>query len=319
MNKTLLTALLAAVIGSAVTIGVLRFRGSPAPAQPPPSAAPAPPPAAEPSATPPETIPIETPPPAPAAPPKAAARPKTEAPKPAVKPAPEPVAAEEPPADSPSPAPVETDAPARTAPVVAAAAQPASAPTPAEPPAPAPPPEPRRPLTVTIAAGTLVTIRLQQALSSDTNQPGDEFTANLDQPFVVGDLVLAEKGARVAGRVVTAEKSGRVKGLGQLSIKLVSLHTSDGQDLAISTDPFETIAEKSTREDAEKVGIGTVIGAAIGAIAGGGKGAAIGAAAGGGAGAGAVLATRGKPAEIASEARITFRINQPLTVTEKLH
>ena len=61
-----------------------------------------------------------------------------------------------------------------------------------------------------------------------------------------------------------------------------------------------------------------VTGAAIGAIAGGGKGAAIGAGVGGATGAGAVLATRGEEAELASETRLTFRLKNPITITEKL-
>ena len=65
------------------------------------------------------------------------------------------------------------------------------------------------------------------------------------------------------------------------------------------------------RQDAAKVGAGAALGAIIGAIAGGGKGAAIGAGVGGGAGAGDVMATRGKPAALPSETRVTFRLQRP--------
>jgi hypothetical protein len=60
------------------------------------------------------------------------------------------------------------------------------------------------------------------------------------------------------------------------------------------------------------------IGAAIGAIAGGGKGAAIGAGVGGAAGAGTVLGTKGEQAELENETRLTFKLKQPVTLTEKL-
>jgi hypothetical protein len=76
--------------------------------------------------------------------------------------------------------------------------------------------------------------------------------------------------------------------------------------------------EETKGDDAKKVGIGAGVGAIIGAIAGGGKGAAIGAGVGAGAGGGAVAATRGKPAEIASETRLTFRLLDPVEVVEKL-
>ncbi len=110
------------------------------------------------------------------------------------------------------------------------------------------------------------------------------------------------------GQVVESDPGGRVKGRAQLAVQLTSLETVDGTVVPISTDSVVEVAAASKKKDALKVGIGSGIGAAIGAIAGGGKGAAIGAAAGAGAGTGAVLATRGDPATIPSEAVLTFRL-----------
>jgi hypothetical protein len=193
----------------------------------------------------------------------------------------------------------------------------------APPPPPLPPPpqapkEPPKPRTVTLAEGSLLSVRVNEALSTTKNKAGDTFSASLEQPLVVDGLVVAEKGAWVQGRVVEAVESGKVKGLAQLKIELVQLETSDKQRVKLETASFERAAEASTKSDATKVAIGAGIGAAIGAIAGGGKGAAIGAGAGGAAGAGSVLLTRGKPAEIASETRITFRLAKPVALTEKL-
>jgi hypothetical protein len=185
--------------------------------------------------------------------------------------------------------------------------------TAAAPRAPAPPPA----RTVTIPAGTLISARLSETLESDKMHPGDSFLAVLDSPLVVDGLVIAEKGARVEGRVVEVEQAGRVKGRAALGIQLVRFETSDGQRVAIQTETFRKEAEATKREDAAKVGLGAGLGAAIGAIAGGGKGAAIGAAAGGAAGTGAVLATRGKPAVIPVETRIDFRLSNSVTITEK--
>ncbi len=184
---------------------------------------------------------------------------------------------------------------------------------------PEPPKAPeRKPETVTLAAGTSIVVRLNSTLSSDKNESGDTFTGTLDQPIVVNDMVIAERGARVQGKVVSAEKAGRVKGTSQLSIELTSLKTSDGQTVAITTDPFLREGEKSTKSDAAKVGIGAAIGAAIGAIAGGGKGAGVGAATGAGAGTGVVLATRGKPVQIDVETKVPFRLATAVSITEKI-
>jgi hypothetical protein len=215
---------------------------------------------------------------------------------------------------APEPKPEQTPAQPSQPPAAASnvAEQKTPAPTAVPPP---PPPEPRK---VTVAAGTLLSARLAETLDSSRMQLGDTFTANLDQPLVVDGLVIAERGARLEGKVAEIQESGRVSGLAAMAIHLTKLHTSDGQELAIETDLFRKQAPTSRGEDAKKVGIGAGIGAAIGAIAGGGKGAGIGAAVGGAAGAGTAAATRGKPAVIPVETRIDFRLSGPLTVTEKL-
>ena len=56
------------------------------------------------------------------------------------------------------------------------------------------------------------------------------------------------------------------------------------------------------------------LGAAIGAIAGGGKGAAIGAATGAGAGTAGVLLSRGKPLVLSPETVLSFQLTSPVTV-----
>ncbi len=179
---------------------------------------------------------------------------------------------------------------------------------------PAPPPPPR---TVTIESGTLLSARLGETLSTEKVKSGDTFTGTLDKPLVVDGLVIADRGARVEGRVAEAVEAGRVRGVASLSIRLVRLLTSDGQRVDIQTDVFRKEGETSRKADAAKVGGGAALGAIIGAIAGGGKGAAIGAGVGGAAGAGTVAATRGKPAVLPVETRIDFRLSQPVTLTEK--
>ena len=265
----------------------------------------APPPvvAAAPAAVPNPSAPVEAPPPKKAPPvKKVVAKPVTKPAVPDVVPAPlEQAKVELPPPPEPSPAP-------------------AAAPEPPPPPPPPPveiKPEPPQSRSVTIANGTLVTVRLSETISTERSRQGDSFLATLDEPLVVDGLVIAEKGARANGRVVELVEAGRVKGLAHLSLELTSVMLSDGQKAELRTARFEKEGPASKAEDAQKVGIGAVIGAAIGAIAGGGKGAAIGAASGGAAGGGVVAATRGKPAVLPAETKISFRVEQPLTITER--
>ena len=103
-----------------------------------------------------------------------------------------------------------------------------------------------------------------------------------------------------------------------MALELVRLTTADGQRVKLTTESFSKEGERSTKKDAAKIGAAAGIGAAIGAIAGGGKGAAIGAGIGGAAGAGGVMATRGEAAEVKAETRLSFRLREPITITEKL-
>jgi hypothetical protein len=87
----------------------------------------------------------------------------------------------------------------------------------------------------------------------------------------------------------------------------------------VQTAMFEKEGPSSKKKDAGKVAAAAGIGAIIGGIAGGGKGAVIGAGAGGGAAEGGVLLTRGEPAVLPVETRISFRITDAVTLTERLN
>ena len=180
----------------------------------------------------------------------------------------------------------------------------------------APPPAP----SVTLQAGITLPVRLGESLSSEHNQAGDTFTATLDAPLAAGGFVIAEKGARVEGRVIEAHKSSQAKGKATLALELTKLNTSDGQHLDIKTETFRKQgATMATNDQVGIVAAAAGVGAIIGAMAGGGKGAAIGAGAGGAAGGGGVLATRDKAIALPTESKITFRLSAPVTITEQLN
>jgi hypothetical protein len=201
---------------------------------------------------------------------------------------------------------------------------PATADPPAAPPAPEvlevfqPEQASRQPRTVTIANGTELYVSLGEALSSERHRTGDTFVATLDQPLVADDLVIAERGARVEGRVAEALAARRGGGQARLVLELTHVHTADNQRVEIRTDPYQREAERELKNTLTKVAVGAAIGAAIGAAAGGGKGAGIGAAAGGAAGTGAAVAMKGSPVTLPAEARLTFRLAAPVAITERL-
>ncbi len=136
-----------------------------------------------------------------------------------------------------APAPTKSTGATRQDPV--AEASPAAAPPPepaplsaaVPPPAPVPPTAAAltlKPRHVTLETGTTIAVRLDDSVSRTS--AGDSFQASLVEPLVVDGLAIAERGARVTGRV-------RVNPL--LELGLASLSTSDGQRVAISTDPWK--------------------------------------------------------------------------------
>jgi hypothetical protein len=177
----------------------------------------------------------------------------------------------------------------------------------------------RQPHSVTLEPGMSVAIRVNEALSTEHNYTGDTFRATLDSPIIINGFIIAEKGSKVLGRVVNAEKPGRVQGVADLSLALTEINTSDGQRIGIQTSSIDEKGGSNTGRNAGKVAGGAALGAIIGAIAGGGKGAGIGAGIGGAAGAGDVMLTHGKAAVIPNETVLTFRLAEPVTITERLN
>ncbi len=170
------------------------------------------------------------------------------------------------------------------------------------------------PSLLTIPAGTVVIMRLNEPLSSDHNQIGDQFTGVLEQPIVVNGWVVARRGQTVVGQVKSVKKAGRVVGTSQLGVELTNLTLVDGEQAPVLTELWKASGGTSHGADAATIAGGTGLGAAIGAAADWGRGAAIGAGAGAVAGIGAVLLTRGRPTILEPESQLTFRLVDPVKV-----
>ena len=169
----------------------------------------------------------------------------------------------------------------------------------------------RAPEAVTLPANTKLPIRLEHAISSEKNSPGDTFTGWLDGPLTVDGKVVAPAHSMIVGQLMQVKESGRVEGVASLTMVLQRL-VVDGQEYDLETLPLTRVARQTRKKDAAIIGGSAAAGAVIGAIAGGGKGAAIGAGVGGGSGTGYVLATKGAPVAYGPEARFTFFLSQPL-------
>ncbi len=148
----------------------------------------------------------------------------------------------------------------------------------------------RRQRTITIPAGTRITVRMIDSLSSDTAQQGQEFHGSLEYPISVDGRDVIPRGADVVGRVTDAHVGGRLSDPGYVTLELVSVG-SGSQTTAVQTEAYQIKGESHTKSNVTKIGGGAALGAIIGGIAGGGRGAAIGAGAGAAAGTGVAVAT----------------------------
>jgi hypothetical protein len=175
--------------------------------------------------------------------------------------------------------------------------------------------QPTPPETLTLPAGTVVRVRIDEWISTDRNVSGDSFSAVLDQPLVVNGWVVARRGQAETGRVSLVKKGGHGNGSSQLGLDLPDLTLVDGQQLPLQTELFQTSAGSSAGRNAATVGTTTGIGAVIGAIAGVGTGAAIGAGVGATAGIAGVMSTPGKPTVISPETVLSFRLQSPVTIS----
>jgi hypothetical protein len=205
--------------------------------------------------------------------------------------------------------PVEVSAPQPPAPAdtAAAAAPVESAPAPP----PAPPPQPRQ---VELPAGTAVRVQMIDPIDSDKNHPGDQFHASVASPIVINGDVIVPAGVDIYVRLEDASSAGRLAGRSELGVVLSRLDFQ-GKSYSLETTEVTQTGSSRGKSTAVKIGGGAAIGAALGAIIGGGKGAAIGAGVGGAGGTAAAAATKGQQVHIASEAKLDFTLQQPVTLT----
>jgi len=197
-----------------------------------------------------------------------------------------------------------------------------AAPTPAATPAPVataapatpPPPPPPPPKPIVVPAGTVLSVRIDQALSSKTSQTGQTFTGTMANPITIGGKVAIPAHSTVSGVVRDSKKAGKFKGGASLALTLTSI-VVNGQHHNIATDDAAQETKGKGKRTAGLMIGGAGAGAAIGGLAGGGKGAAIGALAGVTAGTiGAATTGNSKDISLPAESVLTFGLTQSLTL-----
>ena len=167
---------------------------------------------------------------------------------------------------------------------------------------------------VTIPAGIDVPVRINHWISSGDAAPGSTFDAFVTSDILAGGQIAIPRGATVQGTVVDAKGAGVLKGRGQLSLQLTSLHLG-GQQVPLQSNIFVVNGHDKAAQSVNSTIIGAGVGALLGAAIGRGTGAAIGAGVGGAAGLGASAASGGGNANLPAEALLHFRLESPVQVT----
>jgi hypothetical protein len=160
----------------------------------------------------------------------------------------------------------------------------------------------------TVPSGTELDVRLETALSSDTNQVEDRFEATTVVDLRQDGRVVIPAGSRVRGVVTAVEDAGRIERKGRLSLSFDQI-TINGRNYPLRGTVTQALESGGYKEDTAKIGTGAAVGGIIGGILGGLKGAVIGAVIGGG---GVVAATEGQNVELAPGTILRVRLDQDL-------
>jgi hypothetical protein len=169
------------------------------------------------------------------------------------------------------------------------------------------------PAPIAIPAGTSITVRLQESLSSASAIPGERFEAVIDEPVAVGNEVVLPVGTFVSGHVTLARRSGRLRHPGELGLTLDTV-TVGQQQVPLSTSNIVVRGASHKKRNWGWIGGGTGGGALVGALAAGGKGALIGSGIGAAAGTTTAFLTGKKNVGFAAERRLRFRLRNDVYV-----
>jgi hypothetical protein len=149
--------------------------------------------------------------------------------------------------------------------------------------------------------GTAIYVHLDQSISSSTAEPGQSFSAVLDEALVVKGRTVVPQGTVVTGSVVAARKSGGLHDAGYLRLTLSTL-TIHGKDIPIQTSSVFVEGGRYKNHNLAFMGGGT----------GSDNGNVIGSMVGDADSATAAYLNDKKEVGFAAERRLGFRLIQPL-------
>ena len=184
----------------------------------------------------------------------------------------------------------------------------------ATPPAEPPPVDDRRFVELTVEKDSVIGIRLEHDVSTNTARIEDRVTALVTRDVLVDGRTAIPAGARLEGNVALVEPGGRFRERARLGVRFTRLVLSDDSVVRIETETIYRDGESPAGEATSKIGASAVIGAILGGVIGGRKGAAIGGTAGAAGGTAAVAAGGANAATLTEGTPLTVRLTDPVVL-----
>src|SRR5579863_5262008 len=111
---------------------------------------------------------------------------------------------------------------------------------------------------ITIPSGTSLLVRMVDAVDSSTNSVGDRFRANLESALVVGDTIVAPKGADVYGKLAQVKDAGHISGAAQLTLELTGIRIN-GNIVPVDSTTYDVAGKSRGAQSGERIGGGAVL------------------------------------------------------------
>lgn len=171
----------------------------------------------------------------------------------------------------------------------------------------------------TIPAGTTINMTSSDRVCTNTNKPGDRFTATVTNAVTGANGAVIPAGAKAVIEVTSLKRSDNANQPITMAFNVVNLSwggRSYPVDASIDHVDVEKVRNSSTGNDAKKVVGGAIIGAIIGQVIGHNtKGTVIGAATGAAAGTAVAMGTANYEGCVPTGGNIRIKLNSPATVT----
>jgi hypothetical protein len=159
--------------------------------------------------------------------------------------------------------------------------------------------------------GTVLSVRINQAINVKQSRPGDTFDGRIVSPVLVNDVEVIPAGSLAQGEVVEAHSRGHFRGGSTLNVTLTGLDVN-GRHYRIETGPVVRTKKGKGKRTAALIGGGAGLGMLIGGVATGGVGLLIGGLSGAGAGTLGAAFTGNRDINIPAETVVSFQLAAPI-------